>query len=126
MKKRTIDTDKLIPIAAFTIFIIAVALAFCYANHQINETHAWAQNKINEIDAEQKAKQKVLKADIDAGYTVYVDGTKVEDTDSVNIKSNKYTHSIDDDKKIIYFETKQPTTTTTHTTVMPMPLPIMY
>lgn len=56
----------------------------------------------------------------------YVDGTKVEDTDSVNIKSNKYTHIIDDDKKIIYFETKQQTTTTTCTTIMPVPLPIMY
>lgn len=44
--------------------------------------------------------------DIKAGYDIYLDGTKLDNKNAINVDSNNYNFSIDDEKRIIYFEKK--------------------
>lgn len=60
--------------------------------------------------------------DIKAGYDIYLDGTKLDNKNAINVDSNNYDFSIDDDKRIVYFEKKVDDSTG----VMPMPIPIMH
>lgn len=59
--------------------------------------------ELQELADEQEAH---LQEAIDDGYTIYRDGNLVTDKESVNVKSNTYMVTIDDETKTVYLEKK--------------------
>lgn len=59
--------------------------------------------ELQELADEQEAH---LQEAIDDGYTIYRDGELVTDKESVNVKSNTYMVTIDDETKTVYLEKK--------------------
>lgn len=46
--------------------------------------------------------RNTAKKDVANGYTIYLDGEKIEDTKSINLDSLQYKVTIDDDNECVY------------------------
>lgn len=94
----------------FVLIIFAISVVWLlYEGHEKTVSGAYNDyaSQTQEVQSQWKTEADILEQNISDGYKVYVDGVRITDTDSINIRSTSYTHTIDDQKKIVYFEKKE-------------------
>lgn len=84
------------------IFCAVVWHFFCLSFAK--NTHNMANNVVTLFEEVQEEREAKITEALDAGYEVYVDGVQITDMDAINTKTRTYAVTIDDEKKIIYFE----------------------
>lgn len=86
------------------VLVVTGTLLFGCLHFQAKKTQKLIHESLAELQELADEQEAHLQEAIDDGYTIYRDGELVTDRSSVNVKSNTYLVTIDDETKTIYLE----------------------